>query len=231
MKALMVNCLAVLALMIVPMVALPLVAAQSATNQAKQELIRRFRDNAKTDHKAAYTAAKAYARRFPNDESDDAKYMRRWMAAYGKVELNGQPATKNFRSQQGIEMVYIPPGRFLMGSEKGGGSETPLHEVTISYSFYMGKYEVTQAQWQAVMGNNPSNFKGDNLPVEQVSWDDAIAFIARLNAQNDGYSYRLPTEAEWEYASRAGTSGEYAGDLDAMAWYGKQLGAGAVGCR
>ena len=136
---------------------------------------------------------------------------------------------RSFKSQQGIEMVYVPPGRFMMGSNSSD-REQPVHEVTINQGFYMGKYEVTQLQWRAVMGNNPSNFKGDNLPVETVSWDDAIAFIARLNAQNDGYGYRLPTEAEWEYACRAGTTGDYAGDLDAMAWYGNNSGAGAVGC-
>src|SRR5205807_342971 len=71
---------------------------------------------------------------------------------------------------------------------------------------------------------NPSHFKGKNLPVENVSWDDAVAFIVKLNAQNDGYMYQLPTEAEWEYAARAGTTGDYAGDLDAMAWYGNNSG-------
>ena len=116
----------------------------------------------------------------------------------------------------------------MMGSTNGGSDEKPVHQVTISQAFYMGKYEVTQGQWQAVMGNNPSNFKGDNLPVETVSWDDAIAFIARLNAQNDGFTYRLPTEAEWEYACRAGTTGDYAGDLDAMAWYGNNSGRGRL---
>jgi len=111
-----------------------------------------------------------------------------------------------------------------MGSTNGSGDDKPVREVKISQPFYMGKYEVTQAQWQAVMGNNPSHFKGDNRPVEQVSWDDVVAFIARLNAQKDGYSYRLPTEAEWEYACRAGTTGDYAGDPDAMGWYDKNSG-------
>ena len=85
----------------------------------------------------------------------------------------------------------------------------------------MGKYEVTQAQWQQVMGDNPSEFKNcDQCPVENMSWDDAQEFIKRLNARNDGYKYRLPTESEWEYACRAGTTGDYAGDLDEMAWWG-----------
>ena len=130
----------------------------------------------------------------------------------------------SYSNQAGIEFVLIPPGSFTMGSTNGGADERPVHQVTINYSFYMGKYEVTHAQWQAVMGNNPWNFKEDNLPVERVSWQDANAFIARLNARNDGFSYRLPAEAEWEYACRAGTTGDYAGDLDTMAWYGNNSG-------
>jgi len=141
------------------------------------------------------------------------------------VSSSNRPGLPN---AAGIAFVYIPAGRFMMGSEKGADDEKPVHSVTISEGFYMGKYEVTQAQWQTVMSSNPSNFKGDNLPVETVSWDDAIAFIARLNAQNDGFTYRLPTEAEWEYACRAGTTGDYAGDLDAMAWYGNNSGRGRL---
>ena len=121
-----------------------------------------------------------------------------------------------------IELVKIPPGSFMMGSTKGEDDEKPVHQVTINYSFYMGKYEVTQAQWQAVMGNNPSHFENcDSCPVENVSWDDAQSFIGKLNHMNDGYTYRLPTEAKWEYACRAGTTGEYAGALDELAWYSK----------
>src|SRR5947209_1157559 len=128
------------------------------------------------------------------------------------------------RVAQPIELVLIPPGRFTMGSKSGGDDEKPAHWVTIAKPFYMGKYEVTQAQWQAAMGNNnPSSVKGDNLPVENVSWDAAQEFINKLNALNDGYTYKLPTEAEWEYAARAGTTGDYAGDLDAIAWYDKNL--------
>src|SRR5205085_9149218 len=109
---------------------------------------------------------------------------------------------------------------FMMGSETGDADEKPVHQVTIREGFYMGKYEVTQAQWKQVMGNNPSYFNNcDQCPVEMVSWNDAQEFIKKLNAMNDGYVYRLPSEAEWEYAARAGTTGDYAGDLDAMAWY------------
>lgn len=128
------------------------------------------------------------------------------------------------KNQLGMELVSLPAGTFTMGSENGEASEKPVHQVTIREGFYMGKYEVTQAQWQQVMGNNPSQFKGDNLPVDNVSWDDAQEFIRKLNAKNDGYVYRLPTEAEWEYACRAETTGDYAGNLDAMAWYSANSG-------
>jgi formylglycine-generating enzyme required for sulfatase activity len=138
--------------------------------------------------------------------------------AAGAAKTSGSPP-KSFRSQQGIEMVYIPPGKFMMGSNHDW--EKPVHEVTISQPFYMGKYEVTQGQWQTVMGSNPSSFKGDdNLPVERVSWDDAQEFINKLNEINDGYTYRLPSEAEWEYACRAGTTGGYyARNVDDIGWY------------
>jgi formylglycine-generating enzyme required for sulfatase activity len=113
-----------------------------------------------------------------------------------------------------------------MGSKQNTPFDKPVHRVTISYGFYMGKYEVTQAQWQKVMGNNPSYFKncGDNCPVESVSWDDAREFVKELNQMNDGYTYRLPTEAEWEYACRAGTTEDYAGNRGAMGWYEKNSG-------
>jgi formylglycine-generating enzyme required for sulfatase activity len=134
--------------------------------------------------------------------------------------------TLNLSGGVRLEMVEIPAGNFCMGSDGGSGDEKPVHLVTIRQSFYMGKYEVTQAQWQAVMGNNPSGFKdcGGNCPVEQVSWDDAQNFINKLNASNDGFRYRLPTEAEWEYACRAGTTGDYAGNLSEMAWYSENSG-------
>ncbi|GAC1395904.1 MAG: hypothetical protein NVSMB56_10250 [Pyrinomonadaceae bacterium] len=124
---------------------------------------------------------------------------------------------RTVQNRYGIELIYIPSGSFRMGGT-GQYDGKPVHEVNINYSFYMGRTEVTQAQWQAVMGNNPSKFKGDNLPVEQVSWNDAQEFISKLNELNDGYKYRLPSEAEWEYACRAGTTGDYAGNIDDMAW-------------
>jgi formylglycine-generating enzyme required for sulfatase activity len=120
----------------------------------------------------------------------------------------------------GMEFASIPAGSVQMGSGNGDPNEQPVHQVTFARGFYMGRYEVTQAQWQQVMGSNPANFKNcDQCPVENVSWDDTQEFIKKLNAQNDGYTYRLPSEAEWEYACRAGTTGEYAGEPNAMAWY------------
>jgi formylglycine-generating enzyme required for sulfatase activity len=111
-----------------------------------------------------------------------------------------------------LEMVEIPGVTFQMGSSDGDSDEKPIHTVTVP-AFWMGKYEVTQTQWQAVMDGNPSNFKGDGkLPVEKVSWNDAQKFLQKLNARSNlkGKDYRLPTEAEWEYAARAGTQTPFA---------------------
>lgn len=126
-----------------------------------------------------------------------------------------------------FDMVFVEGGTFTMGatSEQGTDAldrEKPAHSVTVS-DFYIGKYEVTQAQWRAVMGSNPSNFKGDNLPVEQVSWNDIQKFITKLNTMT-GKTFRLPTEAEWEYAARGGNKSKgykYSGSntLDNVAWY------------
>jgi formylglycine-generating enzyme required for sulfatase activity len=127
-----------------------------------------------------------------------------------------------------LDLAWIPAGTFQMGSPESEkdrvGGETQ-HSVTLSRGFWVGIYEVTQTQWEKVMGNNPSRFKGPNLPVEKVSWEDCQAFIQKLNAQAPGGGFRLPTEAEWEYACRAGTSGAYAGELDAMGWYKSNSGS------
>ena len=114
-----------------------------------------------------------------------------------------------------------------MGSHKGDSDEKPVHRVTVS-DFYMGKYEVTQKQWKAIMGNNPSYFKGDNLPVENVSWNDVQKFLKKLN-EKTGEHYRLPTEAEWEYAARGGVKSqgyEYSGsnNIDKVAWHRNHAG-------
>ena len=113
-----------------------------------------------------------------------------------------------FTNNVGIEFVLVPSGTFIMGANNSSQAYPP-HQVSISRPFYIGRYEVTQEQWQKVMGKNPSRFKGANNPVESISWDDAQEFIARLN-QMEGHSrYRLPTEAEWEHAARGGTTGPW----------------------
>ena len=136
--------------------------------------------------------------------------------------LNSAEAEKN-NPIADMEFVPIPAGEFLMGStsEESFDHEQPLTRVRISRGFYLGKYEVTQGQWQEVMGSNPSGFDecGPDCPVERVSWDDVQEFIRNLNVAVGEERYRLPTEAEWEYAARAGTSGDRYGNLDAIAWY------------
>jgi eukaryotic-like serine/threonine-protein kinase len=102
-----------------------------------------------------------------------------------------------------LEMIYIQVGSFMMGSNESD-REKPIHRVNLS-PFYMGKYAITQQQYQAIMGNNPSRFKGDNRPIESVSWDDAVEFCQKLS-QRTGKSYILPSESQWEYACRAGTT-------------------------
>ena len=126
-----------------------------------------------------------------------------------------------------IEMVKVEAGTFMMGAtsemEEPYSHEKPVHQVTLTNDYYMGKYEITQALWQAVMGSNPSYFKGDNLPVEQVSWNDCQEFISKLNSIT-GRKFRLPTEAEWEYAARGGKKSrgnQYSGssNISDVAWY------------
>jgi len=130
-----------------------------------------------------------------------------------------------FANSIGMEFVLIPAGTFMMGSPdsdtEARDDEKPAHRVTISQPFYLGKYPVTQAQWAAMIGNNPSQFKGHpTQPAGGVSWDDALAFLHKLNEREEGRDYRLPTEAQWEYACRAGTeTPRYHSDVNAIAWY------------
>lgn len=140
---------------------------------------------------------------------------------------------RDFEIAPGMNMTFcwIPPGEFLMGSpenESGRSDDETQHIVTISKGFWLAKNEVTQAQWKAVMNTNPSRFQGDSLPVESVSLDDIAGsggFIEKVNrfAGKEG-AFSLPTEAQWEYACRAGTSGLYAGNLDSLAWYDENSG-------
>jgi formylglycine-generating enzyme required for sulfatase activity len=123
----------------------------------------------------------------------------------------------------GMKFTLIPAGEFMMGSEDHKGFK-PVHKVKINNPFFLGTYPVTQAEWKAVMGSNPSKFKGDDLPVEKVSWDDVQEFIKKLNEKEAANKYRLPSEAEWEYACRAGTTTRYSfGDSESKlgdyAWH------------
>ncbi|MBN2579635.1 MAG: formylglycine-generating enzyme family protein [Pirellulales bacterium] len=152
----------------------------------------------------------------------------------GEGTRNGEPK-KAIRYDLGkgiaLDLVLIRPGSFLMGDEKGGPEERPVHQVTISKPFYLGKFEVTQEQWEAVMGKNPGRFRGDKRPVDRVSWDACRAFLKKLNEKfpDSGVTFCLPTEAQWEYACRAGTSTRYsfgddANKLGDYAWFEDNAG-------
>jgi formylglycine-generating enzyme required for sulfatase activity len=138
----------------------------------------------------------------------------------------------------GTGMVRVPAGEFLMGSDAGNADESPVHRVRISRPFEIGKYEVTQLQWETVMSEahpkpgvdlvntqgatvsrTPSHFRGPSQPVDSVSWDDIELFLNRLNARDPKHAYRLPTEAEWECAARAGAKQDRVANLDAVAWH------------
>lgn len=147
-----------------------------------------------------------------------------------RVTLFAQETT--FTSELGMKMIWVPPGKFRMGNLTGKNlpTEKPVRTVELS-GYYLGATEVTQAHWEALMDSNPSRLKGDTKPVDDVSWEDAMAFCRKLTKMEreagrlpEGYEYTLPTEAQWEHACRAGTEGDYAGDLNAMAWYSKNSG-------
>jgi len=157
---------------------------------------------------------------------DATKQPRGWTAETHKIKIATPKGELEkeitcYKNSMGMEFVLIPEGEFMMGGDEppeqvalkcgtqGDATlfqpEQPQHRVRITKPFYMGKYLVTQSQWQAVMGDNPSHFKGEEKPVEMVSWADAVEFCKKLS-EKDGVTYRLPTEAEWEYACRAGTT-------------------------
>ncbi|ATR91526.1 sulfatase-modifying factor protein [Porphyromonas gingivalis] len=162
----------------------------------------------------------------PNTTYTVRPYYTTWLGTFYPKQYafnTGENGNETPSGDYGIEMVYVQGGIFMMGNNVGGDSdESPVHMVTLS-DFYIGKTEVTQAQWKAVMGNNQSLFIGDDLPAERVSWNDVQLFLKRLN-QLTGKQYRLPTEAEWEYAARGGQKSKaykYAGsdNIDQVAWW------------
>ena len=154
-------------------------------------------------------------------------------ASSSSVSSGGNEISIPVKNGITIDMVKVEAGTFMMGATSEmmnpEDDEKPVHQVTLTNDYYMGKYEVTQALWQAVMGSNPSYFKGDNLPVEQVSWNDCQEFISKLNGLT-GKKFRLPTEAEWEYAARGGKksrSYQYSGssNISDAAWYDGNSGS------
>jgi formylglycine-generating enzyme required for sulfatase activity len=142
-----------------------------------------------------------------------------------------------FTNRYRMEFVLIPEGKFTMGSVAGSDSERPAHEVTIARPFYIGRYEVTQWQWRAVMRttvdeqrrkikpdgktlvDSPMAGEGDERAAYYVSWQEARAFVEQLNALKDGHTYRLPSESEWEYVCRAGAAEDRPADVNLIAWY------------
>jgi formylglycine-generating enzyme required for sulfatase activity len=134
-----------------------------------------------------------------------------------KIDVPQEQLDTAVSNSVGMELVLVQPGTFLMGSDSGNADEKPIHSVTISKPFYIGKYEVTQKQWRDVMGENPRTYQGDNRPVYNESWIDARYFIQRLNGKERTTKYRLPTEAEWEFTARGGTQSngyKFAGSND-----------------
>jgi formylglycine-generating enzyme required for sulfatase activity len=153
------------------------------------------------------------------------------VSALRRQDQDAKSKTISLTNGVKLELLHCPDGTFMMGSpvdEANRRDNEPLHRVILTNPFWIGKTEVTQSQWMTVMGNNPSKHQGGDLPVEMVSWNDAMAFCARLNEYAkktgklpNGYEYRLPTEAEWEYACRAGTNTPYAGFTSPkdLGWY------------
>ncbi len=173
-----------------------------------------------------------------NDMVDKVKNLIHVPSSKTKTIVIPRPGDeREFEIDQGVKIVmcWIPPGRFLMGSpenEVGRSKNETQHLVEITQGFWLAKTLTTQAQWQAVMGNNPSHFKGGDLPVERVSWNDICGdetrtggFLEAINwiSTSDG-CFHLPTEAQWEYACRAGTTGPHYGNLDEIAWYNANSG-------
>jgi formylglycine-generating enzyme required for sulfatase activity len=146
--------------------------------------------------------------------------------------LQGRFATfvRQFEQETGIKLVPIPAGTFMMGSPAAEArrfpNEGPQTKVTLTKDFFLGATLVTQAQWASLMGTSPSHFKGDTLPVETISWDEARAFCQKLTDREkaagrlpEGHAFMLPTEAQWEYACRAGTTVGDPGDMHVAAWF------------
>ncbi len=156
----------------------------------------------------------------PTKEVRDSREKLLETLSYTSTNIPQEESTESLLWQKFADkFVNVPSGTFMMGSDKRD-NERPAHLVTISSSFEIARYQVTQGQWLTIMGSNSSKFQGDScLPVEEVSWEGVQKFISILNSMTDRYVYRLPTEAEWEYAARAGKTGDFTEDLEKMGWF------------
>ena len=145
-------------------------------------------------------------------------------ALYAKTEITLVDESPTYQSNLGMTFKYLKPGTFTMGSTNGDSDEKP-HQVTLTNGFYIQTKEVTQQQWKIVMTKNPSKFSdcGNNCPVENISWNDIQEFIEKLNKFENGITYRLPTESEWEYACRAGSDTKYANNknIGELGWFNR----------
>jgi formylglycine-generating enzyme required for sulfatase activity len=215
----------------------------AAEARIKEEVEERERQRLAAEVKAAEQRAIAEAR--VKAEAEERERQR--LAAEAKVKAEAaemvvatklgltSPFAAGLRGQVGdVPVRWIPAGRYTMGSfgvEEGRYSNEQQHEVVLTRGFFLAETECTQAQWRPVMGNNPALVKGSDRPVEQVSWGEAVEYCRKLTTKQrtggilpEGWEWRLPTEAEWEYAARAGTSGARHGELDAIAWYNGNSG-------
>ena len=178
----------------------------------------------------AATEAKAAEERALAEAKAKAEAMRARMASGGAFQ-----AEAGERLVLGLAVRWVPSGRFSMGSPSSKpdrSSDEVQHEAVLTRGFFLAETECTQGQWEAVMGGNPSNFEGTERPVEQVSWGEAVEYCRKLTAKQraegilpEGWEWRLPTEAEWEYAVRGGTTGARYGELEAIAWHRGNSGA------
>jgi formylglycine-generating enzyme required for sulfatase activity len=171
----------------------------------------------------AAKAAAAYRRALEAKPRDEAA-----LAALAKVRPPDRiEIFLDAGKKVGMELVRVRPGTFTMGDEKGGAEEKP-HEVTITRDYWIQATEVTQEQWETLMGSNPSTRKGKSRPVESVTWEEAQKFLEKLAAKIEGRTPSLPTEAEWEYACRAGSTGSYGipegGAITDYAWFSSTSG-------
>ncbi|MDW7733075.1 MAG: formylglycine-generating enzyme family protein, partial [Methanolobus sp.] len=164
-----------------------------------------------------------------------------WKKRQESREVDETMFSNIYKNSIGMEFILIPAGKFEMGSPTDESNwyknERPVHKVDIERSFYIGRFPVTQKQWKLIMNINPSRFGGDERPVDRVSWNDAQEFIKKLNEKEETDKYRLPSEAEWEYACRAGTSTRYSfggseSRLNEYCYYGNQdIGSHPVGLK